>query len=343
MRFTSRAPGIPASVIGVLLTTVTFPAEAQQRGDRLVRVDTLNGGRIVVSNPDSPPTDAGATPTLVEVLRIGSLDGSCDAFGEVTSIAVDGDGRIYVADRQASEIRVFSPRGECVRTFGRSGEGPGEFRWLAGITWQPPGYLWAIDAIRDRFTVFDSLGTVLATHPLQLGRSASLPWPMWVDAERRLHLWLPSSRSIVKYGAGPGLDSLASIQVPEIPQEMYTTQSRGISALSPIPFRRISGGPWARPGTSGWPTTRSSPSTKPPTAGIPCERWNWTAGRRGWRVGKGTVWPRLRESRRAGSRRARPSFNGFTQAQTGGSGSRRTGESFGRGTSLTSTANTWAA
>ena len=215
---------------------VTFPADARERNDRLVRVDTLNGGRIVVSNPDSPPTDAGATPTLVEVLRIGSLDGSCDAFGEVTSIAVDGDGRIYVADRQASEIRVFSPRGECVRTFGRSGEGPGEFRWLAGITWQPPGYLWAIDAIRDRFTVFDSLGTVLATHPLQLGRSASLPWPMWVDAERRLHLWLPSSRSIVKYGVGPGLDSLASIQVPEIPQEMYTTQSRGISALSPIPY-----------------------------------------------------------------------------------------------------------
>lgn len=236
MHFATRAGSIPAMVIGVLLTTVTLPADAQQRNDPLVRVDTLNDGRIVVSNPDSPPTGAQGTPRLVEVLRIGSLDGACDAFGDVNSLAVDADGRIYVADRQASAIRVFSPRGECVRTFGRSGEGPGEFRWLAGITWQPPGYLWAIDAIRDRFTVFDSLGTVLATHPLQLGRSASLPWPMWVDAERSLHLWLPSSRSIVKYGVGPGLDSLASFRVPEIPQEMYTTRSGGITAQSPIPY-----------------------------------------------------------------------------------------------------------
>ncbi len=236
MHFATRAAGIPAMVIGVLLTTVTLPADAQQRNDPLVRVDTLNDGRIVVSNPDSPPTGAQGTPRLVEVLRIGSLDGACDAFGDVNSLAVDADGRIYVADRQASAIRVFSPRGECVRTFGRSGEGPGEFRWLAGITWQPPGYLWAIDAIRDRFTVFDSLGTVLATHPLELGRSASLPWPMWVDAERSLHLWLPSSRSIVKYGVGPGLDSLAGFQVPEITQEMYTTRSGGITAQSPIPY-----------------------------------------------------------------------------------------------------------
>ncbi|MXX73112.1 MAG: 6-bladed beta-propeller [Gemmatimonadetes bacterium] len=125
-------------VIGVLLTTVTLPADAQQRNNPLVRVDTLNDGRIVVSNPDSPPTGVQGTPGLVEVLRIGSLDGTCDAFGEVTSIAVDADGRIYVADRQANEIRVFSPTGECVRTFGRSGEGPGECAGLSPIIMQIP-------------------------------------------------------------------------------------------------------------------------------------------------------------------------------------------------------------
>ena len=236
MHVATRARSIPAIVMGTLLATVTLPADAQQRNDRRVRVDTLDSGRIVVSNPDSPQRGAPEPPGLVEVLRIGSVDGTCDAFGEVTSLAVDGDGRIYVADRQANEIRVFSPLGECVRTFGRSGEGPGEFSWLAGITWQPPGNLWAIDAIRDRFTVFDSLGAVLATHPLQLGRAASLPWPLWVDDERNLHLWLPASRTIVKYGVGPELDSLASFQVPEIPREMYTQQIGGITAQSPIPY-----------------------------------------------------------------------------------------------------------
>lgn len=90
---------------------MTLRADAQERR---VRVDTLESGRIVVSNPDSPQAGPQGAPTLVEVLRIGSLDDTCEAFGRVMSLAVDGDGRIYVADSQANDIRVFSPRGECV-------------------------------------------------------------------------------------------------------------------------------------------------------------------------------------------------------------------------------------
>ena len=205
---------ISAIAVGTLFATTSLGADAQERNDR-VRVDTLEGGRIVVSNPDSPRNGPQGVPTLVEVLRIGSLDDTCEAFGKVMSLAVDGDGRIYVADSQASDIRVFSPQGECVRTLGRSGEGPGEFRMLAGIVWQPPGFLWAIDSVGERFTVFDSLGTVLATHPLRLGRAASHPWRMWVDTGGSLHFWLPGFDRIVKYGTGPGLDSLESSPEPE--------------------------------------------------------------------------------------------------------------------------------
>ncbi|MCY4573111.1 MAG: 6-bladed beta-propeller [Gemmatimonadetes bacterium] len=235
------ASRIGFSAVGAvaLLVSMTVGAEAQQPGDGRVRVDTLADGRIVVSNPDSPQTGPRGVSTFVEELRIGSLDGTCDAFGDVASLAVDGDGRIYVADRQARAIRVFAPQGECVRTFGRSGEGPGEFRWLEGIAWQPPGYLWAIDAIQSRLTVFDSLGTVLATHPVNLGPGASMPWPLWVDAGGSLHIWLQGFRSLVKYGSGPGLDSLDSFRVPEIPRELYTQTNvgnTGISARSTIPY-----------------------------------------------------------------------------------------------------------
>ncbi len=211
---TGTRTGIVA--VAALLATASFRADAQERH---AHVDTLRGGRIVVSNPDSPHAGPERVPTLVEVLRIGSIAGVCDSFGDVFSLAVDGDGRIYVADRQANEIRVFSARGECVGTFGRSGEGPGEFGMLAGIAWQPPGYLWAIDALRNRATVFDSLGTVLATHPLQLGRAASLPWRLWVDGGGSLHFWSPGFRRIVEYGTGPGLDSLAGVPQPTVPPD----------------------------------------------------------------------------------------------------------------------------
>ena len=189
-----------AIAVGTLLATTVVRADAQEHGGPRVRVDTLEGGRIVVSNPDLPLAGPEEAPTLVEVLRIGSLDDTCDAFGNVMALAVDEDGRIYVADSQAKDIRVFSPEGECARTFGRSGEGPGEFRLLAGIVWQPPGFLWTIDSVHERLTVFDSLGTVLATHPLRLGPAAAHPWPMWVDGGGSLHLWVPGFDSIVRYG-----------------------------------------------------------------------------------------------------------------------------------------------
>ena len=108
MRITIRAT-ISAIAVGTLLAATTLRADAQVRNDR-VRVDTLESGRIVVSNPDSPQAGPQGVPALVEVLRIGSIEGTCDAFGQVFSLAVDGDGRIYVADRQANEIRVFTPR-----------------------------------------------------------------------------------------------------------------------------------------------------------------------------------------------------------------------------------------
>ena len=230
-----------AGVAGALLATAAVPADAQERD---VRVDTLEGGRIVVFNPDAPRPGPQGVPTLVEALRIGSMAGTCDAFGAVNSLAVDGDGRIYVTDRQVNDVRVFSPQGECLRTFGRSGEGPGEFGWLAGIAWQPSGHLWAIDATESRFTVFDSLGTVLATHPSPVTRSAALPWPMWVDAEGNLHFYQPSFDGIVKYGAGPGLDSLGSFPLPTFPRSARNTYTHEVGSggnvrgpgRSPIPY-----------------------------------------------------------------------------------------------------------
>ncbi|MDE2795436.1 MAG: 6-bladed beta-propeller [Gemmatimonadota bacterium] len=233
---------ISALVVGALLVGTSARTTAQQRDAGRVRVDTLEGGRIVVSNPDSPEAGPEGVPTLVEVLRIGSLDDTCDAFGNVMSLAVDGDGRIYVADSQASEIRVFSPEGECVGTFGRSGEGPGEFSLLAGIAWQPPGFLWTIDSVAERLTVFDSLGTVLATHPMRLGPAAAHPWPMWVDGGGSLHFWVLGFDRIVKYGTGPGLDVLESSPEPEeIPtREAYTEQMAAggsrISVQRGIPY-----------------------------------------------------------------------------------------------------------
>ena len=54
-------------------------------------------------------------------------------FGDVTSVAADQQGRIYVADRLSPSVRAFGPDGEFMAWIGREGEGPGEFTWPVDI------------------------------------------------------------------------------------------------------------------------------------------------------------------------------------------------------------------
>ena len=45
----------------------------------------------------------------------------------------DDDGNIYLLDSQLSEVKVFSPDGEPLKTLSREGDGPGEFRALSSV------------------------------------------------------------------------------------------------------------------------------------------------------------------------------------------------------------------
>ncbi len=151
--------------LGALMAFPARDGTAEQATD--LRVDTLDG-RVYVSNPDLATADRTGALTLTEELRIGAVTGDSSTdpavFGDVIGLAVDDLGRIYVADGQWHEIRVFDSGGGFLRRFGRRGEGPGEFAELGGILWHPTG-LWAMDRRARRLTVFDSLGNVLATAP----------------------------------------------------------------------------------------------------------------------------------------------------------------------------------
>ena len=94
-------------------------------------IDTTAGGTIVVSNPAQGLWDSASAWRVVEELRIGTAEGSGpDLFGNVGAIEVDGLGRLWVAETQAQELRVFDREGGHVRTVGRKGGGPGEFRQI---------------------------------------------------------------------------------------------------------------------------------------------------------------------------------------------------------------------
>jgi len=84
------------------------------------------------------------------------------------SLDVDRRGNIYVADRDA--IRVLGPDGRLVRSIGREGMGPGEFRHLYSVEVMPGDSLFAFDNENGRATVFEP-GTWRAAYTVQVGRN----------------------------------------------------------------------------------------------------------------------------------------------------------------------------
>jgi hypothetical protein len=118
-----------------------------------------------------------STPSL----DIGTPDGDESsqlfAVGDVLRLS---DGTTVVENRGSSEIRFFDTAGNAVSRTGGSGEGPGEYRSLAGIAEGPGGFLTVFDRALGRLTVLDAdanlIGTVQlqptgsAVHPLRLYR-----------------------------------------------------------------------------------------------------------------------------------------------------------------------------
>ncbi len=115
-------------------------------------VPTAGGESGVKKSADAvaePPSRA-----LKEIARITSQEG----FGDINAIAVDGTNRVYVADAFSMSVSVFDSAGGFVRTLGRGGSGPGEFREPEGLAWRGPRQLTVIDYGNGRYSTYDTSG-----------------------------------------------------------------------------------------------------------------------------------------------------------------------------------------
>lgn len=66
--------------------------------------------------------------TLREAWRAGGDDDEAVLLGQVGAAISGPGGEVYALDSQLSQVLVFDAEGRHVRTLGRDGEGPGEFR-----------------------------------------------------------------------------------------------------------------------------------------------------------------------------------------------------------------------
>jgi hypothetical protein len=96
---------------------------------------------------------------LVEEVRIGSLAGAAPtSFGRIEAMAVDDAGSMVVYDAHSGALLRFDHRGNFVGQLGRAGEGPGDFRRIAGLGILADGTVVAWDIGLQRVSLYDSSG-----------------------------------------------------------------------------------------------------------------------------------------------------------------------------------------
>ena len=124
-----------------------------------VTVEDSAGVTIVTNDPPAPdsrlPWQFGAQPSL----SIGSVDsGEAYELFRVTDATLLADGRIVIANAGSGELKVFNADGSHSGTWGRQGEGPGEFSSGPGAV-----ALWPGDSIAApggyRVSLFDMDGS----------------------------------------------------------------------------------------------------------------------------------------------------------------------------------------
>jgi hypothetical protein len=107
---------------------------------------------------------------------IGVVDGpDRDQLFDVVDAARFPDGRIVVGNRGSSELKIFDARGEHLRTLGRDGEGPGEFRMLASVHAAAGDSVFVWDQRDQRLSVFSAESGFVRSLGLTTAGEGSLP------------------------------------------------------------------------------------------------------------------------------------------------------------------------
>lgn len=98
--------------------------------------------------------------TLVRTIPRPDDDGKGKLFSPV-NVAVDQQGKVYVADPGAFCVQVYDAEGKYLRTVGRQGIDPGHFARPRGLAVDHDGRLYVVDAATQVVQLFDSEGKLL--------------------------------------------------------------------------------------------------------------------------------------------------------------------------------------
>ena len=188
----------------------------------MAEVDTTIGGVVVVRNGDGLWRKSAAW-RVVEEFRVGGSDWGENPDEELSysrnlSVTLGPNGQIFVLEMATDHVVVFGGDGEFVRSFGRAGEGPGEFGNAMALAWDGRDRLWVADW-RGVYHLFDSTGTFQKTVPRRVSAFRHLMHPLMWEAGGTLVEEAADDDRAVLYlrfdTLGHLVDTMAVIPTPE--------------------------------------------------------------------------------------------------------------------------------
>jgi hypothetical protein len=189
--------------------------------------------------------------TIQPVATIGRADGPTEyVFGAIEAFTLGPDNSVFVGEDQGTiaEVRQFDSTGRYLRTFGRKGMGPGEFRSVDDIALHPDGRVLVLDGSDRSINVYAPDGRYLTKWSLG-NRSGFRKFFFFVSPDGITHVSARAGPLVIGAttptltmflrlnGNGEVLDSLFPPPEPPMPASRITGRnSQGRDASISIPF-----------------------------------------------------------------------------------------------------------
>lgn len=140
---------VPRLAAALLVPILAAGCDAAAGGPATVTVRDSAGIEIVENVRSEWTEGAGWRVSEIPLLEVGDAEGSPEyLLDRVTGAILRDDGTLVVANAGSAEIRYFDPHGTHLRSVGRRGDGPGEFKQLMWLDEYRGDSLIVYDAVR---------------------------------------------------------------------------------------------------------------------------------------------------------------------------------------------------
>lgn len=138
---------------------------------------------IHVINEIQPSKNQKESITYEHLLTIGEEEDINKSFYKLADLTTDTENNIYVLDRGTKSIKKFDSKGNFIVSFGRSGQGPGEFLSPASIFFRDKR-IYVLDRLSKRISLFSFDGEFISSFQTKTVQ----PVNFVVDNFRNLHV-----------------------------------------------------------------------------------------------------------------------------------------------------------